>query len=78
VGFRYVTEIRTSDQTARLFASFVTFLSNKEKLIRSPFQKGKKSLPRPQTGERSSFILNKKSKDQGEDQTLILALFFML
>ena len=36
----------TSDQPARLFASFVTFLSNKEKLVKTfPFPKGFREMP---------------------------------
>ena len=40
-ALRYTASILAGNPTACWFASFVTFLSNKEKLDRSPFTKGK-------------------------------------
>ena len=44
-ALRYTASILAGNPTACWFASFVTFLSNKEKLDRSPFTKGKESSP---------------------------------
>ena len=59
-ALRYAAPTRTSDQAARLFASFVTFLSNKEKFDRSSFFKRtfRKALSahREQLKEKTLFI----------------------
>ena len=57
-ALRYAAPTRTSDQTAGLFASFVTFLSNKEKFNRSPLQREKfcKSPVCPQKKVRRSLF----------------------
>jgi hypothetical protein len=50
-----MASIPTGNPTACWFASFVTFLSNKEKLDRSPFKKGKE--PSPVGRQRKTFFI---------------------